>query len=463
MDATRLVALCAIGSLASACSGDSVTPTISKVTPSLGPTAGGIPIVVDGSNFAPGAVLTIAGLPVTDLVVSSNSLKGTLPAKLGSYGLVPLSVRNPNDQSHTRSDLFSYYSSVPDFRGDTVPVGSETYGSYAAAAGDFDGDGRSDVAIVHPRSLIANGTVSLWLGDGKGGFPPPSSSPISVGKSPLAIIASDVNNDGKPDLITANRDSNSISVILASSPAGSFAAPVSVTVGTGPYSLAGGDLNGDGRIDLAVANSISNNVSVLLGNGQGGFGPATSVSVGQTPLAVVMVDVDGDTKLDLVTANNGSNSVSILVGDGLGGFAPALSIPVGSKPFSVAHGDVNGDAKPDLAVANSGGESASILLNQGGRTFSTTQVTVPGSPVSTTLADMNGDRRLDLLVASSSSNVANVLLGDGQGKFDPPRTFVTGGQPRTVVSIDLNGDGRLDIVTPNYAEDSMSALLNVSQ
>ena len=70
---------------------------------------------------------------------------------------------------------------------------------------------------------------------------------------------------------------------------------------------------------------------------------------------------------------------------------------------------------------------------------------------------------MDLLVASSSSNVANVLLGDGQGKFDPPRTFVTGGQPRTVVSIDLNGDGRPDIVTPNYAEDSISALLNVSQ
>src|SRR5207249_1675711 len=122
-----------------------------------------------------------------------------------------------------------------------------------------------------------------------------------------------------------------------------------VAVGTGPAFVALGDVNGDGKLDLVTANFQSNNVTVLLGNGSGTFTAAggSPVAVGLAPYTVAVGDVNGDGKLDLVTANEGSNTVTVLLGNGDGTFTVAAGSPVavGSFPYSVTVGDVNGDGK----------------------------------------------------------------------------------------------------------------------
>src|SRR5438067_924901 len=91
-----------------------------------------------------------------------------------------------------------------------------------------------------------------------------------------------------------------------SPPPVSFAAVVNYAVGTNPHSLALADFNGDGRPDLATANLNSNDVSVLLSNGDGTFQAAVNYAVGSFPHSVTVGDFDGDGKPDLATANENS-------------------------------------------------------------------------------------------------------------------------------------------------------------
>ncbi len=150
------------------------------------------------------------------------------------------------------------------------------------AVGDFNGDRVPDLAITN---VIGN-SVTVLLGDGSGGFAPVGGSPFGVGMDPVSVAVGDFNGDGKLDLATANSDSANVTVLLGNG-SGGFAAAAGgpLAVGFQPQSVAVGDFNGDGIQDLVTANAITNNVTLLLGNGSGGFAAATGspFTVGTEP------------------------------------------------------------------------------------------------------------------------------------------------------------------------------------
>jgi len=117
-------------------------------------------------------------------------------------------------------------------------------------------------------------------------------------------------------------------------------------------SVAAGDLNGDGTPDLVLANQNSNSVTVLLGQGDSTFAPGVDYPTGASPWSVAIADLNGDSRPDLVVANHDSNSVSVLMGKGEGTFAAQVDYPTGDSPGSVAVGDINGDGKLDLLLPN---------------------------------------------------------------------------------------------------------------
>ncbi len=231
-------------------------------------------------------------------------------------------------------------------------------------SGFLNGDGKLDL-------VIANGTV--LLGNGTGGFAPALGSPFPVGSYSVSVAVGDFNEDGKPDLVTANELPNTVTVLLNITPNANLnwhftpapGSPFSVVPELGPMATA--DLNDDGKLDIAAV-SGDNSITVLLGNGAGGFTPApgSPFPVGLSPSSVAVGDFNGDGKPDLAVASYGysTGTVTVLLGNGTGGFTAASDspFPVGLYPSSVAVGDFNDDGKQDLVIVNSSDNNVSVLL-----------------------------------------------------------------------------------------------------
>jgi hypothetical protein len=317
-------------------------------------------------------------------------------------------------------------------------------------AGDFDGDGRLDLATANRDS----DDVSVLRGRGDGTFRDQVAS--AVGDRPREILAADFNNDGRPDLATAN--AREISVLLGRGD-GTFQVPVRIE-GTG--SLAGGDFDGDGYLDLVTADGSADDVSVRLGRGDGTFRDPVRSAGGGVP---VVGDFDGDDRLDLATANLVSDTVLVRLGRGDGTFRDPVPFAVGDGPGEIVAGDFDGDGRLDLATANIVSNDASVLLGRGNGTFlDSVSFAVGDRPGEIVADDFDGDGRIDLAIGSTSifrSRGVLVLPGLGDGTFRAPVSLMEGSRPEAIVAGDFNGDGRPDIGAPLFFSDNVSVSLNL--
>jgi Domain of unknown function (DUF4347)/FG-GAP-like repeat/Calx-beta domain/RTX calcium-binding nonapeptide repeat (4 copies)/FG-GAP repeat len=334
-------------------------------------------------------------------------------------------------------------------------------GNYnSVASGDFNQDGKPDLAVANTNS----DNISILLGIGDGSFD--TATIFTVGLSPVSVAVQDFNGDSKPDLAVVNANSDNISILLGIGD-GSFGAASDFAVGIVPRSVTVKDFNSDGKIDLAVANSYSSNISVLPGMGEGSFGEATNFSAGSSslPVSIISEDFNGDGILDLATANNSdvflssNNNISVLLGTGDGSFGQATHFTVEPGSSAIAVGDFNNDNKPDLMTANADSNNVSVLLGIGNGSFgSATSFAVGISPQSINVKDFDGDGKLDL-AAAGSDNVS-ILLGMGDGSFSAASNFAAGSGTSAVVVEDFNSDGKPDLAAANSGSNDVSVLLN---
>ncbi|HEX6182690.1 MAG TPA: FG-GAP-like repeat-containing protein [Pyrinomonadaceae bacterium] len=323
----------------------------------------------------------------------------------------------------------------------------------STAVGDFNRDGRQDIAVANNGS----NSVSVLLGDGAGSFAAATS--FNVGSQPRSVAVADLNNDGKQDIVTANFNSGDVSLLLGDG-AGGFGAATSLTVGTNPFSVATGDFNNDGRPDLVAANSGADTVSILLADAAGGFAPASDNGVGDQPQSVVVGNFNGGAPQDIVTANNSSNDISVLLGEGAGAFGAATTSPAGTNPESAAVGDFNNDGVQDLVTADSAINGVIIFLGNGAGGFgSGNAFPVQALPHFVAVGDFNGDGNQDVVSANAGSNSVSVLLGDGAGSLGAATSFAVGNQPESVTVGDFNGDGLQDLVAANFGSGTVSVLV----
>jgi hypothetical protein len=255
--------------------------------------------------------------------------------------------------------------------------------------GNFTGSGKIDIIAL---TEIDCNCVEVLPGNGDGTFGTGVVTPIPYNIGGFALASGDFDGDGKLDVAVTGffGSANQVDILLGNGD-GSFRPDGYYPVSSAPYSVATGRFNADKKIDLAVGNYQGNSIGVLLGNGNGTFQQALDYDTG-SPTWVAVSDLNGDGKEDLVASNLGSGipptaSVSVLMGNGDGTFQHGVAYPAGGQLNYVAIGDFNGDHKPDLVAVDSLYGAVITLLNTGVVSFSpTTPLTFASQLLGTTSA-----------------------------------------------------------------------------
>ena len=395
------------------------------LTPSaVSPGSAALTLNLSGTGFVPGAAVNWNGAPLATTFLDGSHLNATVPAAdLAAAGTALVTVVNP-----------------------------------------LPGGGRSNPAyfpIGAPESSV--------------NFLNAANSPLAI-PEPMAVVAADFNEDGKPDLAVAG----GVSVyVLLGNGNGTFAAasgsPLPLpsppyddfpTPITGP-ALAVGDFNRSGHAGLAVGLFQNLAAAILLGNGDGTFSFADTPARidGQPTMSLTPADFNGDGNLDLAAANtlNGVTPV-VLLGYGHGAFN-AVPQRVEISAISSATGDFNGDGILDLVLGGSSiqeagnGGNGTLLLGHGDGTFTPGPFVVTNGFIA--VADFNGDGKLDLAVTDPKHNAVTILLGNGNGGFTTAAgsPIPVGNSPQAVLAADFDNDGKLDLAIANYGDGTVTVLL----
>jgi hypothetical protein len=203
-----------------------------------------------------------------------------------------------------------------------------------------------------------------------------ASFPVSGGGSISA--EGDFNGDGRPDLAAVNTQNNSVAILLDRKDSTLLDSGANYPVGVRPQAIAVADFNGDGKPDLAITNHVNpidssspGTFSILLGNGDGTFQTHTDHAAGSGVGTLVATDFNNDGKLDLVIANTPtatSSAVLLMLGNGDGSFQKPTTLSISGTPVAFATGDFNRDGNADLAVTT-GASVVSVLLGNGNGSF----------------------------------------------------------------------------------------------
>jgi VCBS repeat protein len=231
-----------------------------------------------------------------------------------------------------------------------VPAGKTPV---ALRAGDFNGDGIQDLAVANRGSnniTVLSGSRPLGLSDA-------NRQDVPVGLSPAAMEAGDFDADGRIDVAVVNEGSNSCSLMHGTS--SGLVLWNEVPVGSLPTHLAAGDFDGDGLLDLVVANSRSESVSVLRG-GSSGLTPFQQIQVRGIPAEMLTGDFNGDGAIDCIVRNEVGAAATLLLG-GVLGLRRGGNLTVGGSWRAMQSGDVDGDRLPEVLVASLSPEIPGVL------------------------------------------------------------------------------------------------------
>lgn len=335
----------------------------------------------------------------------------------------------------------------------------------AIGVGDFDRDGRNDVAVLGGDP----GELFVWRNVGSGRFEPSPQGVVPAGHGASGLGVGDVNGDGAVDLVVTRHDDFDVLVLLSNGD-GTFREPLVRSSSAGPgtphsHSVALTDVDADGRLDLVQAQSEQNVVVVLLGDGAGGFeaAPGSPYRAGEHPYRALVADLDRDGALDLATPNAIGQDLTVFLGQGRGEFAaPRPSIVLGGRALGLAAGDVDADGHVDLVVNFDDVDALDLWSGDGTGSFRRSRaLAASGRCYGQTVADLDGDGIADVVAPCVDVPAVAVWRGQRGGPAgDEPLLFETPGTDSQVVAIaHLDEDALLDVVTAGWERATLTVLL----
>jgi hypothetical protein len=315
-------------------------------------------------------------------------------------------------------------------------------GAFDIALADFNDDDHLDVV-----TLATDGTVSVLLADGAGGFASPIS--IATAEDPCRLRAVDGDGDNDPDLVVGAASL----VTLVNDGAAGF--DINASVGDDVF-FGCGDLtvfNGDGgESDVAYTGAYSFNFAAGIDTPGGwAFGASTDLPApgeGAWSITAAEFAFDADSNADLLLVNQYYGEVDIVTGNGFGSFDEFGSYVACTGPGSRAAAveDVDGDGQEDIVTSCMAG-NFTLAIGDGAGHFTTSPDFVFAGAATPSFADLDDDGDADLLMPSDTLARINIYLNDGGTLVDDPLQLDVGGNVEFVVTGDLNGDGALDIAT----------------
>jgi len=345
-----------------------------------------------------------------------------------------------------------------------VPVG--------IAAGDFDGDGNVDLAVMLNTAFndlnadtVLDYRVAIMAGDGLGGFTVPAgTSRIRIGDtaafavgSNFSLAAGNVSGDGKSDLIIgvdAVANSGVYVFTNVSVVPGTFAfTPLAPVVTANVRAVATGNINGDGSLDI-VASLTNNTVEVLRNLGAGAFANTSVAVTAGAGGNLAVGDLNNDNRDEIIVSDGvAGNEITVLVNASAGpsvAFTPRIynvgSNPLGIAISTVAHPTTLTRNIANITSAGDGVAATAVRLSGVGGAFKVGDVIqisgVAGFPSGTyTIAAIpSATATFTFDLAGAPSNVA---------------INATGGTA-TVRPSDANQDGFADVVVANNLGNSVT-------
>lgn len=336
------------------------------------------------------------------------------------------------------------------------------------------------------------------------------------GAQPRSVVATDVDGDGKPDVVVANENAGSVTVFRIGAD-GSLDEGETVPVGGRPVSVAVGDLVGTGVAAIAVATSTG---LAVMRVGPAGYTPEqVDLPTLANPVGVAVGDFDSDGVDDVAVASGTdrgvavvrldrktdawiasevvntigeprpdalvvgtvseaaaplglfvgtSHGVEVVQGAGDGQLGDGSARELSGSAWGLAVGTINGQAGFDVVAACEEGDTAQLCvlpgLPQNGSLELALRQELGSNPASVALGDLDDDGTLDVVVVDPASDKIWALTSVATGTFEPelrtPRPIPAGKTPQDIALGDFDGDGRLDLVTADRGGGGVSIHLS---
>jgi Bacterial Ig-like domain (group 3)/FG-GAP-like repeat len=452
---------------------------------------GNLDLVAIDSHTPSANVWTLTGngtgsfSPATAVALAGGQLNNIVFADFNNDGIIDFAA---TDSASNNQTVVYLAQANGTYVGTPLIANPPNYGTCNNSADDLNNDGFLEIVSAN----CGFNDLVIYVNNGDGTFQPGvtyaygANSPYLMGE---AITIADVNGDGNKDIISSNFDGGDVTVLLGKGDGTVSLPAVGYSTGGSPHTSAlVADFNGDGFMDIVVPDD-NFSFAYLQGYGDGTFRAAMDFfsPVPDTGRAfsevIASADLNGDGYADVVVGNccDGSIGITVFLSLPDGSLGPGANYGTNGSLTSVAIADFNGDGIPDIAALDLG-SSNGVQIFYGNSTPRGTFTTGPSYYTNGSGAGgikngafnqivtgnfnqtaRNQDGQTDIAVANYADNTVSVLLNDGSGKgtFLPAVTYTlsAGGKAQTIATADVNHDGFLDLVVTNYGSTGAVSVL----